>query len=163
MEDRPAREHVLHSERLLPGPLGWAMVVGGAAFVVIALVVVSTTAAVVGGALALVAGVVVAVRWSPVVQVRDGELVAGVAHVPVDLLGAVRTLDREGVRAALGPGSDARTWVCLRAWVPGAVHVELVDPADPTPAWLVSSRRPAALVAALERARGQAAHSEQIG
>lgn len=154
-----------HSERLWPGLLGWSFVAGFALFVLIALFPVGQVAAFVGGAVALVAGVVVAVGTSTVVAVRDGELRAGGAHIPVGLLGEGRVLDRAGVRAALGPGSDARTFVCVRAWLPGAVVVTVVDPADPTPAWIVSSRRPSALLTAVEDARreGQAAHSEQIG
>lgn len=151
-----------HRERLWPGPLGWSFVLGFAVFAFITLLPVDGTAAVVAGAVGLVTGAVVAVRTSAVVAVHDGELHAGRARIPVSALGAARTLDREGVRRALGPGSDARTFACLRAWVPGAVEVDVVDPADPTPRWLVSSRRPSALLAALEGER-QAAHSEQMG
>ena len=37
------------------------------------------------------------------------------------------------------------------------VRVPLTDPADPTPYWLVSTRHPARLVAALDAARSAAA------
>lgn len=154
-----------HDERLWPGPGGWAAVVGFALVVLIALVPVDPTiAAVVAVATAVVAGTLVAVT-SPRVTVADGVLRAGRAHIPVGLLGEPRVLDRAGVRAALGPGSDARAFACLRSWLPGAVEVAVVDPADPTPTWLVSSRRPTTLRDALlaEQRRGQAAHSEQIG
>ena len=54
-----------------------------------------------------------------------------------------------------GPSSaralDARAHVCLRAWARTAVRVEVVDPADPTPYWLVSTRHPARLAAAIGR------------
>jgi hypothetical protein len=39
----------------------------------------------------------------------------------------------------------------LRPWVDGVVRVALTDPADPAPYWLVSTRRPEVLAAALER------------
>lgn len=159
-----ASSPALHRERLWPGPLGWCFVVGFAVLVLIALLPVRPDVAAATAALSLVVGVVVAVRTSPVVEVAGGELRAGRAHIPATLLGAVAELDREGVRTHLGPGSDARTFVCLRSWVPGAVVVVVEDAQDPTPAWLVSTRRPAALRAAIESARrsGQAAHSEQI-
>lgn len=168
--------HEPYRERLWPGALGWTAVLVGAVFVGVALLPVAPLAAAVGGGVALLAAVAVAVGTSPVVEVRNGMLHAGRARVPVDLLGPVEVLDRDGVRGALGPGSDARTFAVLRAWVPGAVLVPLVDPADPTPAWLVSSRGPRRLAAAIDAARrspraggtvgddqGQAAHSEQIG
>ena len=152
----PAPTTPAFRERLLPGAVGWLAVVGIAVFAVIALVPVALEAAAVAGVVTLVAGVVVAVRTAPVVEVAGGELRAGAAHIPVALLGAPRVLDRDGVRAALGPGSDARTYACLRAWVPGAVVVDVHDPADPTPAWLVSSRRPGPLAAALTAAQARA-------
>lgn len=149
----PRTTSPLHRERLWPGPLGWSFVLGFAVLVTISLHPVRPVVAYAVGAASLLAGMAVAVRTAAVVEVRDGELRAGPAHIPAALLGPVTVLDKDGVRAALGPGSDARTFVVLRAWVPGAVQVEVADPADPTPAWLVSSRRPVALQEAIEAAR----------
>lgn len=137
-------------ERLWPGPLGWSFALGFAAFVLVAVLPVHEGAAVTAAVVAAVAGVTVAIRTATVVRVADGELRAGRAHIPLALLGPARALDREGVRTALGPGSDAREFACLRAWIPGAVQVQVTDPDDPTPSWLVSTRRPSELVAALE-------------
>lgn len=152
-------------ERLLPGPLGWAFVAGFALFVLVALLPVAPPVAAVVAAVTLVAGAVAVAATSALVVVRDGQLRAGRARIPVELLGTGRVLDRDEARAVLGPGSDARVFACYRSWLPGAVLLEVVDPQDPTPAWLVSSRSPARLLAAVEAARGdaQAAHSEQIG
>lgn len=120
-----------------------------------------TGASVLAGAVTLVLLVTAVLATSRSVAVRDGELVAGAAHIPVRLLGEPRVLDRAGLHAALGPGSDARDFALVRSWLPGAVAVEVIDPDDPTPQWLVSSRRPARLAEAIRQA--QAAHSEQIG
>lgn len=154
-----------YRERLWPGLLGWSGVVGFAVFMVIAVLPVRPAAALVAGALTLLAGLVVLVRTSPVVEVAQGELRAGSAHIPVALVADPVALDRDQVAARLGPGSDARAHMCLRAWIPGAVEVSVVDPQDPTPTWLVSSRRPDQLAAAITAARtgSQAAHSEQTG
>jgi hypothetical protein len=53
----------------------------------------------------------------------------------------------------LGVGADPLAFVVQRPWVPGAVQVLLNDPADPTPYWVISSRRPTQLAAALLAAR----------
>ena len=158
MQDAP----VPYVERLWPGPLGWAFVVGFAAFAGIAMLPVDAVAAAVGAGATLVVGGLLVVLGTTTVALRGDELHVGRAHIPVGLLGAGRTLDRAGVRAAVGPGSDARAFVCLRAWLPAAVELPVIDPEDPTPTWLVSSRRPEALLAAVSDAqrRGQAAHSE---
>lgn len=134
---------------------------GFALFAFIALLPVAVPAAAVAAAVVAAGGVAVAVGTSPVVEVTGGELRVADAHIPVSALGAGRVLDPAGVRSALGPGSDARTFVCLRAWTRTAVTLTVVDPADPTPSWLVSTRHPDALLTAIRTVRGgdQAAHS----
>ena len=150
MATRTAPSSTAFRERLWPGPLGWSFALGFAAFVLVAVLPVHEGAAVIAAVAAAVAGVAVAVRTATVVTVADGELRAGRAHIPLALLGSARALDRDGVRAALGPGSDAREFACLRSWIPGAVQVKVTDPQDPTPSWLVSTRRPSELLAAIE-------------
>ena len=48
--------------------------------------------------------------------------------------------------------ADARAYLLLRPYLSRAVMVPVDDPADPTPYWLVSTRRPDELVAALDAA-----------
>ncbi len=60
-------------------------------------------------------------------------------------------LDATQTRAELGTRLDARAFLCQRGWIHTAVRVDLVDPLDPTPYWIVSTRHPDDLVAALAR------------
>lgn len=89
-------------------------------------------------------------------QGRDGEpeLRVGDAHVPVRHTGEIDVIDREHKRKVLGPELDPAAFVRHRGWVGPLVRVRLADPADPTPYWLISSRRPEALAAALRDSRG---------
>jgi hypothetical protein len=103
---------------------------------------------------ALIAGLVLR---APIVAIEDGMLRAGRASIDVQLTGAAEALHGEDARAARGTGLDARAWTVLRPWVDGVVRVALTDPADPAPYWLVSTRRPEVLAAALERSREAAA------
>lgn len=173
----------VYRERLWPGVVGWAVVVGTAVVATVALAPVSALAGAAAGVIAGALAVGAAVAMSATVSVRGGELVAGSAHIPVTLLGPPDELDEAATRHALGPGLDARTYVLLRGWVRTAVQLVVLDPDDPTPAWLVSTRRPAALAAAIrscqavgdgggdgsgggaggDRDDGQAAHSVQTG
>ena len=143
---------VVYSERLWFGPMGWFTVVGLAAVAAAALYPVSPTAAVVAALLALGGGAMAASAAATTVRVADGELRAGPAHIPLHLLDRPRPLDAAATREALGPGLDARAYVCLRAWARTAVRVDVVDPQDPTPYWLVSTRHPQALVEAIRLA-----------
>jgi len=142
-----------YAERLWLGPLGWASVVGFAVVMAIALWPVGAVPAVAAAAVVLVVGIAVAVALATPVRVAGGELHAGSAHLPLDVVGEVRELDAAATRAELGPVLDARAHVCLRAWARTAVRVEVVDPADPTPYWLVSTRHPARLAAAIGSGR----------
>ena len=105
------------------------------------------------GALTAALACAVLLRSAPVVQVDGGRLRVGRATIPVTLLGEVTPLDRAEMWNARGPDLDARAFLCLRGWIPDGVRIEVRDPADPTPYWLVSSRRPEALTQALAAAR----------
>jgi hypothetical protein len=99
----------------------------------------------------LVAVTVVLLLWfgSPRVAVRDGVLQAGRAHIALDLLGAATPLDAEETRRVHGVDADARAYLLTRPYLKRSVRIEVEDPADPAPYWLLSSRRPQALAAAV--------------
>lgn len=88
------------------------------------------------------------------IVVGDGELRAGRAHIPLRHVGTVEPLDTEAARRAFGVEADARAHLVLRPYAHRAVRIEVTDPADPTPYWLVSTRHPDHLAAALS-ASGQ--------
>lgn len=90
------------------------------------------------------------------VTVRAGELRVDDAHLPVRHVADAVPLDAAGRREVLGVGADPLAFVVQRPWVGGAVQVVLDDPDDPTPFWVVSSRRPVELAAALIAARDAA-------
>jgi DUF3093 family protein len=92
-----------------------------------------------------------AVVWLGRVRVRvaDGELHAGDARLPLRYVGHVDVVPREGKQVALGPELDPAAHLVHRAWIGPVVRIEVTDPDDPTPYWIVSSRDPDALVAAL--------------
>lgn len=143
-----------HRETLLPGPWAWVAALGVAA--TLGLVFLPSLGPVVAFTTAAAAMVGAAVGlWltSARIEVRDGELRAGRAQMPVRFVGRVKAVTPERMRALRGPEADARAYLCQRSWVPGGVVIEVVDPADPTPYWLVSSRTPQRLAAALERAK----------
>jgi hypothetical protein len=68
----------------------------------------------------------------------------------------VEVIDVEARRELLGVSADPLAFVMQRPWIRGGVRIDLDDPADPTPYWYVSSRRPRQLAAALLEARNAA-------
>jgi len=138
-----------YAERLWLGPLGWVLLVAFAAMMLVAFVPVDLRVAGAVGVVVLAVGAVVLTGAAPRVEVRDGTFRAGGAHIPLAVLGPAVPLDATATRAELGPRLDARAHLCLRGWIHTAVRVEVQDPQDPTPYWIVSTRRPAELAAAL--------------
>lgn len=106
----------------------------------------------------LLAGLVALFRGygSARLSVRDGVLRAGRANIPVDLLGAAVALDATATRRRAGIDADARAYLLLRPYVKTAVFVPVEDPDDPAPYWLLATRHPDQLVAALGAAQAPA-------
>jgi Protein of unknown function (DUF3093) len=90
------------------------------------------------------------------VRVAGDELLLDDARLPVRFIERVGVLDANAKRDALGVHADPLAFVVQRPWIREAVLVVLDDPADPTPYWVVSSRRPRELVEALRAARDAA-------
>lgn len=116
----------------LPGPVAW---------------LVTAVAAVATAALLLGYG------WARLL-VTDEAFHAGRARIEVRHLGEARALDAAQTRRAAGVDADARAWLVLRPYLKRSVRVEVADPRDPTPYWLVSTRRPDELVRALREVAG---------
>lgn len=90
---------------------------------------------------------------APVIEVHDGLLRAGRAEISLAHTGeAVPAYDADA-RIERGTGLDARAFLVIRGWVQPVVKVPITDPTDPTPYWLVSSRRPDELAAAINGSR----------
>lgn len=102
----------------------------------------------IGSLTAITAAVLVAYGAAPV-SVADGSFQAGRASIPVGLLADPEALDGAARRRAAGVEADARAYLLLRPYVDRAVRVRVVDKADPTPYWLVSTRHPETLVEVL--------------
>lgn len=84
-----------------------------------------------------------------VVSVDDTELRIGRAVIERSYVGTVTALDAAATERRGGVEADARAHLVLKPYIRTAVEVVLDDPDDPVPYWLVSSRRPARLAAAL--------------
>ena len=158
---------MIFRERLWPG-LGY--LAGGVGFAVaigLVLSVVDPGLAVIGAVAAgvLIVGGMFMAATLIVVDLGDGTLdagpvlIAGKARIEAEFLGDVAALGAQQFRAVMGPQGHARAYVCHRPWMKQGVRVAIADPHDPTPYWLIATRRPAELARAVEQA-AQAAHSE---
>ncbi|MBB2942377.1 hypothetical protein FB565_002090 [Actinoplanes lutulentus] len=83
------------------------------------------------------------------VAVTPTEFQVDDARLPVAVISDVIALDAAGKREALGVGAHPSAFVVQRPWIGTAVQVLLDDPQDPTPYWVVSTRKPVELATAL--------------
>ncbi|MBF4569207.1 DUF3093 domain-containing protein [Plantibacter sp. VKM Ac-2880] len=100
-----------------------------------------------GGCLALAFG------SAPRIEVSGATLSVGKASIPLAQVGDVVVYTGADATAQLRTKLDARAWLMIRGLVHSLVKVEITDPADPTPYWLLSSRRPQLLADAIAAAR----------
>jgi hypothetical protein len=148
-----SRTAASYRERLSPSL--WVLTSAAVIAPMAALVItpIDTTLALIAGAVVGVAIVSLLVAASPAVEVRGGLLTAGRAHIDVGFTGDVTVLGGDEAQHARGPGLHPRSWHLIRGGIDGLVIVTITDPDDPTPSWVISTRTPDRLAAALRRAQ----------
>jgi hypothetical protein len=107
------------------------------------------------GLLAVIVAVFL-VHWSKaVIEVAGGVLRAGPDTLALSDADEVVALDERQSAAMRGPRGDPSAHILLRPYLKRAVYVSLADPAAGVPYWLVATRHPDELAAAIERARDE--------
>ena len=148
-----------HDERLRVPLRWWVQTTMLVASMFLALVVAlpALAAWIITGILGALAALLLLSYGSARVRVADGVLHAGRAQIETRFLGAAEPLDKERTRAVAGVDADARAYLLLRPYLSRAVRVRVEDPRDPTPYWLISTRHPQRLAAALSGVAGPGA------
>jgi hypothetical protein len=91
------------------------------------------------------------VHWmTSTIEVRDGELVIKRAHIPLEYLGEITIIPKEKFGYERTRGADPAAFFAITFWISKGLRVEVKDERDPTPYWLISSKRAEALAAALK-------------
>ncbi len=91
------------------------------------------------------------------VEVRDGTLRAGGAVLPLTTIDEVSTLDEKQTTLMRGPRANPEAHLYSRPYLKESVYIGVRPGGAPTvPYWLVGSRHPAELAAAIEQYRVQA-------
>ena len=86
------------------------------------------------------------------ISVDGQETHVGRASIEHAYVAGCRALDADQTRRRAGVEADARAHLVLRPYIKTAVEITLDDPDDPVPYWLVSTRHPQRLAAALQDA-----------
>jgi hypothetical protein len=83
------------------------------------------------------------------VEVTETVLRVGGDVLPLSAIGEVQPLDEQQAALLRGPKADPAAHLLLRPYLKKAVYVGLADPSGGVPYWLIGTRRPAELAAAL--------------
>lgn len=108
-------------------------------------------------------GVALWIWGNATIMVTDTELRAGREALPLARSGHVQVLDKAQTAKLRGPLADPASLMLIRPYLSRAVYIEVAEPAAGEsrghPYWLVGSRNPEALAAAVVTARAQAART----
>ena len=152
VEDPPAKvdpKTVLYEERLSAAWWMWLLVLFAGLVGLIALAPINMW---VGAAVGTVVagGTAVALIASSTGIVITGEsLQVGRARIERRFVGEAEAFRGSAVQRVRGPELDARAYMNFRVSVGPVVRIQIIDPVDPTPYWLTSTRHPERMVEVL--------------
>lgn len=145
-----------HFREKLRVPLRWwalGTLLVGSFWLAMVVAVPEALAWTVAGLLQLVLALLLRAYGSKKITVTDEWLTAGRARIERTYVGVSTALDPEQMRLLAGRHASARAYLLLRPYISTGVRIDIEDERDPTPYWLVSSRRASALAAALSEER----------
>ena len=99
------------------------------------------TAALTAFVVATIAIIYIAFAMPSTISIDNKELRIDRAHIEVKYLGKVTILDSAAMRALRTRDADPAAYLAIKFWTPKGVKIEVNDPRDPTPYWLVTSKR----------------------
>lgn len=88
---------------------------------------------------------------APYIVVTDSDLSVGKVCIPRQFIGKPAVIERDEIFRERGPNLDPAAYKVFQGTVKTALRIPLEDPEDPTPYWLVSTRKPQKLLEALTR------------
>lgn len=87
------------------------------------------------------------------IEVSRTDLIACDRRLPLAETGEVRPLNEAQTTALRGPHADPRANLLIRPYLRQAVYVEVADGTGQVPYWLLATKHPGELAAAIERSR----------
>lgn len=141
------------SERLTPGIGTWIVVLIAGASLGLLVVPLSLTLAAALSAIGVIGGIALAWIGSPVLRVNARVLHLGRAQIDVGQLGAPEVLQGKDWETAMSTGFEPLAFHVTRGWIHSGLRVPVLDPEDPAPAWVASSRSPEDLALAIRAAQ----------
>jgi len=110
-----------------------------------------TTATMIALAIATLAIPFIARSLTSRIRVDQNELRIDKAHIALKYLGKVTVLDSDAMRLLRTRDADPAAFLAIKFWAATGIKIEVTDPRDATPYWLITSKRGEKLAALLTK------------
>ncbi len=110
-----------------------------------------TTATIVALAIATLAIPFIVQSLTSRIGVDQNELRIDQAHIELKYLGKVTVLDSDAMRLLRTRDADPAAFLAIKFWAAKGIKIEVTDPRDATPYWLITSKRGEKLAALLTK------------
>lgn len=110
-----------------------------------------TTATMVTFVIATLAIAFIAQSLTSRIRVDQNELRIDKAHIDLQYLGKVTVLDSDAMRLLRTRDADPAAFLAIKFWASKGIKIEVTDPRDATPYWLITSKRGEKLAALLTK------------
>ena len=85
------------------------------------------------------------------ISINGRELRIDKAHIDLKYLGKITVLDSDAMRLLRTRDADPAAFLAIKFWASKGIKIEISDPRDSTPYWLVTSKRGEKLAALLTK------------
>ena len=110
-----------------------------------------TTATIVVFAIATLAIPFIARSLTSRIRIDQNELRIDKAHIELKYLGKITVLDSSAMRLLRTRDADPAAFLAIKFWSSKGIKIEVNDPRDSTPYWLITSKRGEKLAASLTK------------
>lgn len=100
---------------------------------------------------ATIAIIYIAIAMRSTITLDGDELRIDRAHIDIKYLGSATVLDSPAMRLLRTRDADPAAYLAIKFWMPKGIKITVVDPRDPTPYWLITSKRGEELAALLDK------------
>ena len=135
----------VYSERVAPSIWWWVVALVLSAMTSLMVIPLSWIAGVILPIVVFIAVALTLRSLIPNVTVTQDVLFAGHAHIERSFITGATPLTGDDAFKARGQDLDARAFMMTRPWASDAVKIDIDDPNDPTPYWIVSTHKPTEL------------------
>jgi hypothetical protein len=101
--------------------------------------------------MATIAIIYIAISMRSTISIDGQELRIDQAHIEVKYLGGVEQLTSSQMRLLRTRDADPAAYLAIKFWLSTGVKITIADPRDPTPYWLVTSKRGDQIAALLNK------------